>query len=171
MVCVSLCTIGKCSLYIIILRWFVKRYLLTFGFELLSWYRHNLWHNAWNRFHQQLLGKTDMNSIQSWWNKTARFRFSIKYLKLKVVLQIVCLVPALLAPKLIFYISTNELLFTNFKDAAFSSHPLIQCCFAMIQCFENWGVVCQIKRSQTIIRQLPYQSIKSTQPDDWVQQQ
>ena len=102
-VCISLCAIRKCP-HISLLRWFVKSVLLTFGFELLSWCRHNLWHNAWNRFHQQLLGKTDMNSIQSWWNKTARFRFSIKYLKLKVVLQIVCLVPALLAPKLIFYI-------------------------------------------------------------------
>ena len=102
-VCISLCAIRKCP-HISLLRWFVKSVLLTFGFELLSWCRHNLWHNAWNRFHQQLLGKTDMNSIQSWSNKTARFRFSIKYLKLKVVLQIVCLVPALLAPKLIFYI-------------------------------------------------------------------
>ena len=103
--------------------------------------------------------KTDMNSIQSWSNITARFRFSIKYLKLKVVLQIVCLVPALLAPKLIFYISTNELLFTNFKDAAFSPNPLIRCCFAMMQCFENWGVLWQITRSQTIIRQSPYTKV------------
>ena len=66
--------------------------------------------------------KTDMSSTQS--NKTPRFRCSIKYLKLMVVLQkIVCLVSVLLAPKLVFYISTNELLFTNFKDAAYSSRP------------------------------------------------
>ena len=97
--------------------------------------------------------KTDMNSIQSWSNKTARLRFSIKYLKLKVVFQIVCLVPALLAPKLIFYISTNELLFTNFKDAAFCPNPPMLLC--NVQCFENWGVICQITRSQTIMRQSP----------------
>ena len=35
----------------------------------------------------------------------------------------VCLVSVLLAPKLVFYTSTNELLFTNFKDAAYSSRP------------------------------------------------
>ena len=29
------------------------------------------------------------------------------------------------------------------------------CCFAMMQCFENWGVICQITRSQTIMRQSP----------------
>ena len=63
--------------------------------------------------------------MNSWSNKTAWFRFSIKYLKLKVVLQIVCLVLALLAPKLIFYISSRHI-FTNFKDAAFSSHLLIR---------------------------------------------
>ena len=99
-----------------------------------------------------------MNSSHSWSNKTAWFRFSIKYLKLKVVLQIVCLVLALLAPKLIFYISSRHI-FTNFKDAAFSSHLLIRCCFAMMSRFENWGVVCQITRSQTIMRQSPYTKV------------
>ena len=91
-------------------------------------------------------------------NETPRFRFSIKYLKLKVVLQIVCLVPVPLAPKLIFYMSTSKLLFTNFKDATFSSRPSIHCCFAVMRFFENWGVVCQIKRSriQTILRQSYY---------------
>ena len=54
-----------------------------------------------------------MNSTQS--NKTARFRFLIKYLKLKVVLQIVYSVSLLLAPKLIFFASKSELLFTNLK--------------------------------------------------------
>ena len=54
-----------------------------------------------------------MNSTQS--NKTTQFRFSIKYLKSKVVLQIVCLVTVLLAPKLIFFASKSELLFTNLK--------------------------------------------------------
>ena len=75
--------------------------------------------------------KTDMNSTQS--NKTVRLRFSIKYLKLKVVLQMVCLVPVLLAPKLIFYMSTSELLSTNFKDATFIVHLAIQYSFAMMQ--------------------------------------
>ena len=60
-----------------------------------------------------------MNSTQS--NKTARFRFLIKYLKSQVVLQIACLVTVLLAPKLIFYASKSELLFTNFEDAVFIS--------------------------------------------------
>ena len=91
-------------------------YLLSF--ELLSWFRHSLSHNAWNRFDQQLLEKTDMNSIQS--NKTTRFQFLIKHLKLQVVLQIVCLVPVPVAPKIIFYMSTSQMLLTNFKDAAFS---------------------------------------------------
>ena len=76
-----------------------------------------------------------MNSTQS--NKTARFRFLIKYLKLKAVLQIVCLVPMLLAPKLIFYMSTSELLFTNSKDAAFILCLAIQYSFTMMQCPEN----------------------------------
>ena len=91
-------------------------------------------------------------------NETPRFRFSIKYLKLKVVLQIVCLVPVPLAPKLTFYMSTSKLLFTNFKDATFSSRLSIHCCFAVMRFFENWGVVCQIKRSriQTILRQSYY---------------
>ena len=97
----------------IILQWFVKSVLLTLTFELLFWYRHSLLHNAWIRFDQQLLEKTDMNSTQS--NKTAGFRFSIKYLKSKIVLKIVCLVTVLLAPKLIFYASKSELLFTNLK--------------------------------------------------------
>ena len=98
--------------------------------------------------------KTDMNSTQS--NKTARLRFSIKYLKLKVVLQMVCLVPVLLAPKLIFYMSTSELLSTNFKGATFIVHLAIQYSFAMMQYLENLGVFCQITRSQTIIRQSSY---------------
>ena len=95
-----------------------------------------------------------MNSTQL--NKTARFRFSTKHLKSKVVLQIVCFVPVFLDPKLIFYISTSELLFTNFKNAVFSSRPTIQCCFAILECFENMGVVYQITRSQTIISLSPY---------------
>ena len=79
-----------------------------------------------------------MNSTRS--TLTARFRFSIKYLKLEVALHIVCLVPVLLAPKLIFYKSTSELIFTNFKDAAFSSRPSMQCCFAMMQwCIIEFG--------------------------------
>ena len=86
-----------------------------------------------------------MNSTQL--NKTARFRFSTKHLKSKVVLQIVCFVPVFLDPKLIFYISTSELLFMNFKNAVFSSRPTIQCCFAILECFENMGVVYQITRS------------------------
>ena len=104
-------------------------------------------------------------------NKTARFRFSIKYLNLKVVLQIVCLVPVLLAPKLILYKTKRYWLSTNFKYPAFSSPPSIQYWFVMMQCFENQGVVCQITRSQTIIRQLPYtkESKARTLPDDRVQ--
>ena len=107
----------------------------------------------WSRFDQQLSEKTEMSSIQS--NEASRFRFSVKYLKLTVVLQIICLVPVPLAPNLIFYRSTSQLLLTNFKDAAFSSHPSVQCCFVMVRCFENWGVVCQIQRPciQTILRQ------------------
>ena len=101
--------------------------------------------------------KTDMSSIHS--NETPRFRFFIKYLKFKVVLQIVCLVPVPLAPKpFILHISTSQMLLTNFKDAAFSSQPSIQCCFVMVRCFENYGVVCQIQRPciQTILRQSHY---------------
>ena len=112
--------IRKCP-HASILRWFVESIILTFGFGPLSWNKHDVSLNAWSRFDQQLSEKTDMSSTQS--NKTPRFRCSIKYLKLKVVLQIVCLVSVLLAPKLVFYISTNELLFTNFKDAAYSSRP------------------------------------------------
>ena len=70
-------------------------------------------------------------------NKTARFRFSIKYLNLRVVLQIVCLVPVLLAPKLILYKTKRYWLSTNFKDTAFSSPLSIQYWFVMMQCFEN----------------------------------
>ena len=76
-----------------------------------------------------------MNSTQS--NKTTQFHFSIKYLKLKVVLQGIYLVPMLLALKLISYESKCELLFTKFKDTAFSLCPLIQYSFAMMQCFVN----------------------------------
>ena len=70
-VCISLCAIRKCP-HISLLRWFVKSVLLTFGFELLSWCRHNLWHNAWNRFHQQLLGKNwyEFNSIVIKYNRS-----------------------------------------------------------------------------------------------------
>ena len=58
----------------------------------------------------------------------------------------------------ILYMSTTQLLLTNFKDAAFSSQPSIQCCFVMVRCFENYGVVCQIQRPciQTILRQSHY---------------
>ena len=164
--CVSLCAIRKYP-HIIILRWFVKRYLLTFSFQLLSWCRHNLSHNAWNRFHQQLLGKTDMNSTQS--NKTARFRF-----KLKVVLQIVCVVHVLLAPKLIFYMSTSELLFTNFKDAAFSSRVALQWCIALSGKYVLWELWCGLSDNSITDNYASitlYQSIKSTHPDDWVLQQ
>ena len=65
-----------------------------------------------------------MNSTQS--NKTARFRFLIKYLKSKVVLQIICLVPLLLDPKLIFYASKSELLFTNLKTLHLARVELMQ---------------------------------------------
>ena len=78
-----------------------------------------------------------MNSTQS--NKTARFRFLIKYLKLKVVLQIVYSVSLLLAPKLTFYMSTIELLFSNFKDAAFILRPSIQSCFAIMPLLRELG--------------------------------
>ena len=153
--CVSLCAIRKCP-HIIILRWFIKRVLLTLSFESLFWYRHDVSITDWSRFDQQLSEKTEMSSIQS--NEASRFRFSVKYLKLTVVLQIVCLVPVPLAPNLIFYMSTSQLLLTNFKDAAFSSHPSIQCCFVMVRCLENWGVVCQIQRPciQTILHQSHY---------------
>ena len=64
--CVSLCAIRKCP-HIIILRWFVKSVLLTLSFESLFWYRHDVPLNAWSRFDQQLLEKTDeFNSIK--WN-------------------------------------------------------------------------------------------------------
>ena len=153
--CVSLCAIRN-SPHIIILRWFIKRVLLTLSFEPLFWYRHDVSITDWSRFDQQLSEKTEMSSIQS--NEASRFRFSVKYLKLTVVLQIVCLVPVPLAPNLIFYMSTSQLLLTNFKDTAFSSHPSIQCCFVMVRCFENWGVVCQIQRPciQTILHQSHY---------------
>ena len=98
--CISLCVIRKCP-HISILRWFVKSILLTFSFGPLSWNRHDVSVNAWSRFDQQLSEKTDVSLTHS--NKTSRFRFSTKYLKLKVVLQIVCLVPVLLVPKLIFF--------------------------------------------------------------------
>ena len=74
-VCVSLCAIRQHP-HIVILRWFFKSILLTFSFELLSCYKHNLSHNAWNRFDQQLPENIDMNSTQS--HRTSRFRFSIK---------------------------------------------------------------------------------------------
>ena len=76
-----------------------------------------------------------MNSTQS--DKTAWFRFSTKYLKLRVVLQIVCLVPVLLVPKLILYMLTSELLFMNFKDAGFYFRLAIHYSCAMMQCPEN----------------------------------
>ena len=95
---------NKCSLRVLVF----ESILLTFSLGPLSWNRQDVSLNAWSRFDQQLSEKTDVSSIQS--NKTSRFRFSTKYLKLKVVLQIVCLLPVLLVPKLIFYISTNELL-------------------------------------------------------------
>ena len=58
----------------------------------------------------------------------------------------------------ILYMSTSQLLLKNFKDAAFSQRPSIQCCFVMVRCFENQGVVCQIQRPcvQTILRQSHY---------------
>ena len=83
-----------------------------------------------------------MNLMQS--NKTAPFPFSIKYLNL------------ILAPKIILYKTKRYWLPTNVKDTAVSSPPSIQHWFVMMQCFENQGVVCQIKRSQTVIRQSLY---------------
>ena len=152
----------------IILQEFVKIVLLTLSFELLSWYRHNLSLDAWNWLDQQLLEKTDMTSTQS--NKTACFRFLIKYLRLKVVLQMICLVLVLLAPKLIFYMSTCELLFTNFKDTAFILRLAVQHSFAMMQCLENWvSSVRWRDHRQSYVNHL-IQWIKSTHPDDWVQQ-
>ena len=110
MVCVSLCAIRKRP-HIIILWWFIKRVILTLSFEPLFWYRHDVPLNAWRRFDKQLLEKTDMSSIQS--NETPRSRFSIKYLKFKVVLQIVCLVPVPLAPKPIYSLYVNNSIALN----------------------------------------------------------
>ena len=93
------------------LRWFVKSVLLTLSFEPLFWYRHDVPLNAWSRFDKQLLEKTDMSSIKS--NETPRVRFSIKYLKFKVVLQIVCLVTVPLAPKLIYSLYVNKSIALN----------------------------------------------------------
>ena len=109
-VCVSLCAIRKCP-HIIILRWFIKRVLLSLSFEPLFWYRHDVPLNAWRRFDQQLSEKTDMSSIKS--NEASRFRFSIKYLKFKVALQIVCLVPVPRAPKLIYSLYVNNSIALN----------------------------------------------------------
>ena len=105
-----------------------------------------------------------MNSTQS--NKTTRFRFLIKYLKLKVVLQIVCSVSVLLAPKLTFYMSTIELLFSNFKEAAFILRPSIQSCFAIMPLLRELGrhlsdyAITDNYASITV-----YQRIKSTHLD------
>ena len=108
--CVPLCAIRKCP-HMIILRWFIKRVLLTLSFEPLFWYRHDVSITDWSRFDQQLSEKTEMSSIQS--NEASRFRFSVKYLKLTVVLQIVCLVPVPLAPKLIYFLHVNKSIALN----------------------------------------------------------
>ena len=153
-VCVSLCAIRKCP-HIIMLRWFVKIVLLTLSFEPLFWYRHDVPLNDW------------IESTNSCRKKLIWVQFN----QMKPPLSILHQIPQVdgcssnrlsitraLAPKLIFYMSKSQLLLTNFKDAAFSSRPSIQCCFVMIRCFENWGVVCQIKRPcvQTILRQSHY---------------